>query len=199
MVRRGRSLGLQREIGQMAARAVFLDRDGILNLVELRGGKPYPPQQLTEDTITPGIGPALVRLKQRGFLLIVATNQPDVAAGRQSRAALDAFHALLRVRLPLDDIRVCMELDSPECRCYKPKPGMLLDAAQAHDIDLSASYMIGDRWRDVGAGKAAGCFSIFVDFGYEEQRPELPDAIVSDPLAAIEFVLSREQRLSKGI
>jgi len=176
----------------MSARAVFLDRDGILNRVELRGGKPYPPQQLTEDTITSGIGSALARLKQRDFLLIVATNQPDVATGKLSRAALEAFHALLRVRLPIDEIRVCMELDSPECRCYKPKPGMLLDAARAHDIDLSASYMIGDRWRDIGAGKAAGCFSIFVDFGYAEQRPEQPDAIVSDPLAAIELVLSRD-------
>lgn len=175
----------------MAPRAVFLDRDGILNRVELRGGKPYPPQLLTEDVITPGIGPALARLKQRGFLLIVATNQPDVVTGKQSKAALEAFHGLLKARLPLDEIRVCMELDSPECRCYKPKPGMLLDAAKAHGIDLSASYMIGDRWRDVGAGKAAGCFSIFVDYGYHEKRPDQPDAVVADPLAAIDFVLSR--------
>ncbi len=175
----------------MERRAVFLDRDGILNRVELRDGKPYPPRELTREIITPGIGPALARLKQKDFLLIVATNQPDVVTGKQSRAALEAFHALLKTLLPLDEIRVCMELDSPECRCYKPKPGMLLDAAKAHGIDLSASYMIGDRWRDVGAGKAAGCFSIFVDYGYHEKRPDQPDAVVADPLAAIDFVLSR--------
>lgn len=177
--------------GAPSRRAVFLDRDGILNRVELRGGRPYPPAELGAAVITPSIGPALSRLRQRGFLLIVATNQPDVATGKQSRAALEAFHDLLQTLLPLDEIRVCMELDSPECRCYKPKPGMLLDAAEAHGIDLSASYMIGDRWRDIGAGKAAGCFSIFVDYGYDEQRPDHPDAVVSDPLAAIELVLSR--------
>lgn len=161
-------------------RAVFLDRDGVLNRAVVREGKPYPPASLEEFEILPGVPEALEALAHSGFLLIVATNQPDVARGLQPRHVVEAMHQVLRDRLPLHDIKVCYEVDGPSNTCYKPKPGMLLDAACEYGIDLSNSYMIGDRWRDVGCGRAAGCFTIFIDRGYAERLRDEPDAVCAD-------------------
>jgi D-glycero-D-manno-heptose 1,7-bisphosphate phosphatase len=167
-------------------RAVFLDRDGVINRAFVRHGKPYPPVTLDEFEILPGVADALHALHEVGFLLIVATNQPDVARGLQQREVVEAMHQRLRDFLPLDDIKVCYEIDGPYCICYKPKPGMLLAAAGEHNIDLARSYMIGDRWRDVGAGNAAGCWTIFIDRGYAEPLTEAPDAVCTDlPAAAL--------------
>ena len=138
-------------------RAVFLDRDGVLNRPVVRNGKPYPPDTLEDFELLEGVPEALNSLSEKGFLLVVVTNQPDVARGTQSRDVVDQMHALLTQQLPIDDIRACFEEDSSSCRCYKPKPGMLIDAANELGIDLSSSYMVGDRWRDVGAGLNAGC------------------------------------------
>ena len=170
-------------------RAVFLDRDGVLNRTVVRDQKPYPPASLAEFEILPGVPEALVRLRHTGFLLIVATNQPDVARGMQRREVVEAMHRRLKDELPLDDIKVCYEEDGPSCTCYKPKPGMLLEAAREHNIDLSRSYMVGDRWRDVGAGKAAGCFTIFIDHGYGEPLRESPDATCADLQKATSIIL----------
>ena len=170
-------------------RAVFVDRDGVLNRAVMRDGKPYPPASLIEFEILPGVRETLLRLRDAGFLLIVATNQPDVAMGSQRREVVEAMHAQLMNQLPLDDIKVCWELDHPNCTCYKPKPGMLLAAAFERDIDLAHSYMVGDRWRDVGAGKAAGCFTILIDRGYAEPLHETPDATCADLQEAAAIVL----------
>lgn len=172
-------------------RAVFLDRDGVLNRAYLRDGKPVPPASLAEFELLPGVPEALGRLRDAGFLLIVATNQPDVAKGIQRREVVEAMHARLRAALPLDDIKVCWGLDGPECTCYKPKPGMLLEAAQEHDIDLSASYMVGDRWRDIGAGRAAGCYTILLGDGYGELIVPSPDAVCSDIEESAELIIGR--------
>jgi D-glycero-D-manno-heptose 1,7-bisphosphate phosphatase len=155
-------------------RAVFLDRDGVVNQSVVRDGKPYPPESVLEMRILPGVAESLAALREAGFLTIVATNQPDVATGKQSIDVVEAMHARLRAELPLDDIRVCYHRDADGCECRKPKPGMLLQAAREFGIDLSRSYMVGDRWRDVAAGQAAGCASFFVDYGYLEKRPEPP-------------------------
>ncbi len=170
-------------------RAVFLDRDGVLNKAFVRNGKPYPPATLDEFEILPGVAVALRTLSQAGFLLIVATNQPDVAREQQRREVVEAMHKTLRAELPLDDIKVCYEIESPSTTRYKPKPGMLLEAAHERGIDLSHSYMVGDRWRDVGAGKRAGCFTIFIDRGYAEPLVETPDAICTDLPQAAAFIL----------
>ncbi len=159
-------------------RAVFVDRDGVINEAEVRCGKPYPPPTLAALKIIPGVKDALSRLRRAGYLIIVVTNQPDVAAGRQSRDVVDAMHDALRGELDIDDIKVCFCVEGPHCECYKPKPGMLLEAAREWRIDLSRSYMVGDRWRDIGAGMAAGCYSIFIDKGYSEREPDAPDATV---------------------
>jgi D-glycero-D-manno-heptose 1,7-bisphosphate phosphatase len=161
-------------------RAVFLDRDGVLNRAEVRGGRPYPPASVDETKILPGVAEALTALREAGFLLIVVTNQPDVARGTQRREVVEAINAKLKAALPLDDFYVSYEDgDSPR---RKPNPGLLLEAAQAYQINLVASFMVGDRWKDVEAGRRAGCASVFIDLGYDEPRPEPPADYTADGL-----------------
>jgi D-glycero-D-manno-heptose 1,7-bisphosphate phosphatase len=178
-------------IDRKSRRAVFLDRDGVINRAIVRGGKPYPPASLDDLQIPPDVGAALERLRQAGYLRIVVTNQPDVARGTQTRAAVEDIHARLSSLLPIDEFRVCYHDDGDECDCRKPKPGLILAAAQAHNVDLHNSVMVGDRWRDVEAGEAAGCKTIFIDRGYAERRPEHPDAVVASVPEAVEWILSR--------
>jgi transaldolase len=154
-----------------ARRAVFLDRDGVLNRTVLRNGKPEPPAGLHQLEIIPDVPAALARLKAAGFRLVVVTNQPDVPRGYQTQAGVEAINAALQARLPVDEFRVCYHDDSHGCACRKPAPGLLLEAAAAAELDLSASFMVGDRWRDVEAGQRAGCPSLFIDYGYAEPRP----------------------------
>jgi len=176
-------------------RAVFLDRDGVINRSVVRDGRPYPPANLVDFEILPGVAEALFQLKDAGFMLVVATNQPDVGRGTQRRDIVEAMHARLLKELPIDDIKVCWELDSPQCTSYKPKPGMLLAAAEEHKINLASSYMVGDRWRDVGAGKAAGCFTIFIDRGYAETLRQTPDATCADLGEAATIILRHAKSL----
>jgi D-glycero-D-manno-heptose 1,7-bisphosphate phosphatase len=174
----------------MSRAAVFLDRDGVLNRAVVRDGKPFPPQTLGEFEILPGVESAVRRLKEEGFTLVLATNQPDVAKGIQTRATVDAMHDYLRSRVPLDAIKVCWCVEGPSCDCYKPKAGMLIDAAADLDIDLKRSFMVGDRWRDVGAGRNAGCFTIFIDRGYDETLRDKPDAVCADLGEAVSVILA---------
>jgi len=172
-------------------RAVFLDRDGVINRAFVRDGKPYPPSGPEELEILPGVPEALSRLSAAGFWLVVVTNQPDVARGKQSRETVETIHALLRNQLPIDEFRVCYHDDADCCHCRKPEPGMLLDAARDAQLDLSNSFMVGDRWRDIEAGKRAGCSTIFIDAGYEETRPDRPDMCVCSLSEATSWILSR--------
>lgn len=171
-------------------RAAFLDRDGTLIEATVRDGKPYPPSSVDDLIVLPGVPEALGRLRDAGFLLIVVTNQPDVARGTLPRDALDAMHRALQARLPIDDLRVCQHDDDDQCACRKPKPGLLLDAAREHGIDLSASVMIGDRWRDIDAGRNAGCRSVFIDYRYRETLRAQPDASVATFVEAADWVLT---------
>lgn len=156
----------------MVKRAVFLDRDGVINRANVQDGKPFPPKDLTELEILPGVADALQLLHKAGWLLIVVTNQPDVARGTTPLATVEAINDYLQYRLPIDEFLVCYHDDSDACRCRKPKPGALIAAAVAHEIDLSSSYMVGDRWKDIEAGQRAGCNTIFLDYGYKEKQPE---------------------------
>jgi D-glycero-D-manno-heptose 1,7-bisphosphate phosphatase len=151
--------------------AVFFDRDGVLNRACLRDGKPYPPQTLEEFEIVPDARESLTKLKRLGFLLIVVTNQPDIARGTQSQALIDEIHARLKSELPIDDLLVCPHDDRDACDCRKPRPGLLLSAARRHGIDLNRSFLVGDRWRDIDAGRAVGCATIMIDFAYKERGP----------------------------
>jgi D-sedoheptulose 7-phosphate isomerase len=176
-------------------RAVFLDRDGVLNKAIIRDGKPFPPSNESELELTPEAAVILAELRKNGFKLLVVSNQPDVARGSISRETVEKMNAKLVTALPIDDILVCYHTDSDNCECRKPKPGLLLTAAKAHHIDLAQSFMIGDRWRDVEAGKNAGCQSILIDFGYDEKRPDvLADARVESLRAAADWILHASPR-----
>jgi D-glycero-D-manno-heptose 1,7-bisphosphate phosphatase len=166
-------------------RAVFLDRDGVINRSEVRDGRPHGPQTLGQFVILPGAREAIETIRAAGYLVIVATNQPNIP-----RDMVEAMHAILRKNLKLDDIKVCTHIDADNCACRKPKPGLLLDAARERNIALARSWMIGDRWRDVEAGQAAGCRTVFIDHGYaREPRPHAPDVVVGSLLEAVPFVI----------
>jgi D-glycero-D-manno-heptose 1,7-bisphosphate phosphatase len=175
----------------MSVRAVFLDRDGVLNENLVRNNRPYAPRSLEEFRLLPGVEDAVKRLKAAGFLTIVVTNQPDVADGITPRAIVDAMHAELQQNLSLDDIKICFHNNADRCTCRKPLPGMLLEAAAERDIDLAGSYLIGDRWRDIKAGQAAGCHSIFIDYGFKQDEAVEPDATVRSLPEAVVYILAR--------
>ena len=178
---------------EIRKRAVFLDRDGVLNRPVVRDGRPFPPARLEEFELYPDAVNSCAQLKEAGFLLVVVTNQPDVGRGTQSREIVEAMHAQLRSAIPsLDAVEVCFHAGVAQgepCECRKPKPGMLLRAAAALDIDLSESFLIGDRWRDVDCAHAAGCRAVFIDHGYREILREKPEFTVSNLNDAVRAIL----------
>jgi D-glycero-D-manno-heptose 1,7-bisphosphate phosphatase len=176
-----------------ARRAVFLDRDGVLNRSVVRDGKAYPPDSVETLEILPGVPEALAALKAAGFLLLVVTNQPDVSKGIQTVNGVEAIHKRLRAELPLDDIFVCYHDEADACDCRKPAAGMLLRAAARYGLYLPFCFMVGDRWRDVDAGHRAGCRSILVDYGYAERGPSRePDATVRSLSQAADWILAQD-------
>lgn len=174
-------------------RAVFLDRDGVLNRGVTRDGRPWAPFSLSELEILPGVAEALASLRAAGFQLVIVTNQPDVARGFVTKAAVDTIHEYMRQHLALDEIRVCFHDDADGCACRKPKPGMIYAAAVEREIALARSFMIGDRWRDIGAGKAAGCRTILVNAMIEKTRVD-PDIELADLPAAASWILEQIAR-----
>lgn len=163
--------------------AVFLDRDGTLNVQVVRNGKPYPPQTVEEFHLFPDVPAACAQLAAAGFVLVVATNQPDVGRGTQSQTVVEAMHAKLQQFVPaIRRIEVCyapgVDKSQPPDRRRKPEPGMIFDAAQALGIDLARSWMVGDRWRDIDCGRRAGVRTVFIDFGYDETLRAAPDFTV---------------------
>jgi D-glycero-D-manno-heptose 1,7-bisphosphate phosphatase len=173
----------------VSGRAVFLDRDGVLNAAVVRDGRPYPPASASDLEILPGVRDALDELRRAGFVLLVATNQPDVGRGTQTREAVEAIHARLRAELPVDAIYCCYHDDADRCSCRKPAPGLLLDGARDWDVDVATSFMVGDRWRDIEAGAAAGCRTVFVDHHYRERQPQAFDIKVSSLAEAATWIL----------
>jgi D-glycero-D-manno-heptose 1,7-bisphosphate phosphatase len=174
-------------------RIVFLDRDGVINRATERDGKPYPPRVITDFEILPEVPAACKKLKAAGFLLVVATNQPDVGRGTLDQATVEKIHAYMVTQLPIDRVEVCYHPGQglSDCDCRKPRPGMLLRAARELNANLARCWMVGDRWRDVDAGHAAGCKTIFIDYGYSEELKQKPDFRAKNLLEAAEIILSK--------
>jgi len=172
--------------------AVFLDRDGTLNAAVVRDGKPYPPATVAELVLLPGVVEGCARLKAAGFALVVATNQPDVGRGTQSRERVEAIHARLGALLPIERVEVSYDPggEEPPSPFRKPAPGLLLRAARELGLDLARSWMVGDRWRDVDCGRNAGCRTVFIDCGYREQLRARPDFTAPGFAAAVDIILA---------
>ena len=177
-------------------RAVFLDRDGVINKPVVREGRPHPPAEVEDFELYQDVPTGCARLEAAGYLLVVVTNQPDVARKAQSRAVVDAMHRKMLDVLPqIARVEVCwhagVEWADP-CDCRKPQPGMVLRAAKALNIDLTQSFLIGDRWRDIDCGRSAGCRTVFIDRNYSETLKQPPDWTVQSFGQAIEVILRAE-------
>lgn len=184
------------EITKLKNVCVFLDRDGVLNKPVIRDGRPYSPARVEQFELYDDVLSGCKRLKEAGFLLVVVSNQPDVARGTQSRATVETINKRLADAISvLDHFETCFhagEEYGDRCNCRKPKPGMLFHAARLMNIDLSHSYLIGDRWRDVDCAKAAGCRAIFIDHGYTEPLRQAPEVTVSNFDEAVTAILNSQ-------
>jgi D-glycero-D-manno-heptose 1,7-bisphosphate phosphatase len=176
--------------------AVFLDRDGVLNRAIVRNRLPYPPAGIAELALVDGALEACRLLRDAGLPLIAVSNQPDIARGTTTSETVDAVNTWLMKRLPLDDIRICPHDDHDSCSCRKPKPGLLLNAAAELEINLPASIMVGDRWRDIEAGKRAGCRTVWIDCDYDERKPAAPDFRSTSLLSATDWII---ESVRKGV
>jgi D-glycero-D-manno-heptose 1,7-bisphosphate phosphatase len=169
--------------------AVFLDRDGVLNQTVLRDGVPHPPASLTDLVVTPDAEAACRAFRRAGLLLIVVTNQPDLARGTADRETVDAINDRLRRHLGLDDVFVCAHDDADGCACRKPRPGLLLAAADRWNVRLDCSVMVGDRWRDVEAGRRAGCATVLLPGDHDENLPMGADQVAANLREAVPWIL----------
>lgn len=152
----------------MKEKAIFLDRDGVINKVIFRDGKPCSPRILEEFVFNGGIKEAIHKMKELGYRVFVVSNQPDIARGMISQEFLDRMNQEIWQEVPVDDIFICPHDDHHDCSCRKPKPGLLLEAAKKWKIDLLSSFMIGDTWKDMEAGKRAGCRTILLETPYNQ-------------------------------
>jgi D-glycero-D-manno-heptose 1,7-bisphosphate phosphatase len=170
--------------------AVFLDRDGVLNHTIVRRGIPHPPDDVAACVLLPGVRQACQLLTSAGYVLLVVTNQPDVARGRQCRARVERINAWLQYTLPIQQVLTCYHDTADRCVCRKPKPGLLLQAAQRWGITLPQSFMVGDRWSDVEAGRAAGCTGVLIERAYSERDRCQPAWVARDLLAAVDIIMT---------
>ena len=177
----------------MSGRAAFLDRDGVLVETLVRDGRAHAAVTLAQFRICPEAREQVGRLRAVGLRPIVFTNQPEVARGTLSPETLEIMHARLRETVGVDDILVCVHTDGEGCACRKPRPGMLEAAARTWGLDLTASFMVGDRWRDIDAGRAVGCYTVLIERPYSECR--VADARVADLAGALDAVLARIEDL----
>lgn len=170
-------------------RAVFLDRDGVINRSRVISGTPTPPRNVEEVEILEGVVDAIKLLKNHYFVPVVVTNQPDVARGIITKEQVESLNTFIGIRTGIEYFYSCFHDDTDSCSCRKPYPGLIHQASAELNLDVSKSYMVGDRWRDVEAGQSAGCDSYFIDYSYNEKRPELPYVGVSSLLEAAQKII----------
>jgi D-glycero-D-manno-heptose 1,7-bisphosphate phosphatase len=172
-------------------KAVFFDRDGVLNRLVLRDGRHVSPRSVEEFQLYAEAAAAAADLRANGFLVFLVSNQPDVARGALSTADLDRMTAMLRKEVHLDGVAICTHDDRDACRCRKPAPGMIVDLAREWGVDLDRSFIVGDSWRDMEAGRGAGCTTILVARdGTENGTQPASDARVRDLDAAVQYIVS---------
>ena len=168
-------------------KAIFFDRDGVLINAPLdKDNKPLSINKLSEVQLCKGIEDVCNKYKN-SFLLIMITNQPDFKRKKNTKKNIMEVNNYLKKKLKLKDIFVCYESDD-SCFFRKPNPGMLLEAKKKYNIDMDKSYFIGDRWRDIDAGKSISCKTIFIDRKYNEKLNFKPDFKVTSLKEVMEII-----------
>lgn len=142
--------------------AVFIERDGVLNLPKVEGQFQIAPRTFDELVLNRAAIQALQELKAAGHLLIATTNQPGISRGHILRREIDLMHLRIQKVFPLDDIFMCLHDEGDRCPCRKPKPGLFREAAFKWQINLDHSFVISDKWQDAKAAQNAGCTSILI-------------------------------------
>ena len=175
-------------ITMMTNQAIFLERDGILNLPEIHEQHQITPATVTRLKINHSAQPVLKKLKAPGFLLIATTNQPGLTNGTVSRLELDRMHDLLQHCFQLDDIMVCPHEEGDDCPCRKPKPGLLTEASFKWRINLEQSFVISDKWQDARAAREVGSFSMIVKSPWAGSGHH--DFVVPDLASVVDKILS---------
>ena len=170
----------------MSQKTIFLDRDGVINKIVFREGRPTSPRHIDEFEIEADVDDSLKRLHAAGFMLFVVTNQPELARGLLTAESLRLMTERITGTLVIDDIRVCPHDDHDGCSCRKPQPGMLVQLARDYDLALEESYIVGDTWKDTLAGRSAGCRSIILDRPYN--RDDLADTRVANLTRAVDLI-----------
>ena len=158
--------------------AIFFDRDGVLIEAPIINGLPKSSKKLNEIKLCDGIISVCQYFKKK-YKLIMITNQPDFERGLNSKKNILEINSFLKEKLSLDDIYVCFS-DDDKSFDRKPNPGMLVKASQKHSIKPKTSYFVGDRWKDVEAGKKFGCKTIFIDRKYDEKLRIYPDYVIEN-------------------
>jgi D-glycero-D-manno-heptose 1,7-bisphosphate phosphatase len=172
-------------------KAVFLDRDGVLNPVVMRDGVVSSPWSRSEFSIPPEAVRLCDALRNEGWLIIVVTNQPDVARANLPAEELEAMHAEIQRVLYPDAIEVCTSGDDSDRR-RKPNPGMLIDAARTLGIDLGASWMLGDSRKDIDAGRAAGVRTMLLATPYNSAVRDIAEFDASSLVEAAAVIINSE-------
>jgi D-glycero-D-manno-heptose 1,7-bisphosphate phosphatase len=173
-------------------RAAFLDRDGVLNRAILIDGIPKPPTYVSDVEILPGVIEAIQILKNHDFVVVVVTNQPDVARGVTTQSQVESINAFIGVVTGIKHFYTCFHDDPDLCNCRKPAPGLIYSASQELGINVHDSFMVGDRWRDISAGQAAGCQTFFIDYSYSELKPKMPYRKVFSLLEAVNLMVGEK-------
>jgi len=179
-------------------KAAFLDRDGVINRKAPNEDEYIVSWEDME--MLPGVAKAITLLNRAGFLVIVVSNQRSVAKGLITDEELSLMHKqmceeLARAGATIHGVYYCPHELEPPCDCRKPQPGLLLQAARTYDIDLSASWMIGDSDKDVEAGKAAGCRTVRVLRSHEAEN-RTADGVARSLLDATYQILKRGESIS---
>ena len=173
----------------MQNKAVILDRDGVINEVNLINSLPHPPASIADLIIIAGVEEAIMKLKQNGFLIFCLTNQPDVARGQTPRHKVDEINEKITAMIGIDELYTCFHDDDDKCICRKPKPGGIHYFIDKFNLNLRQTYMVGDRWKDIDAGNAAGCKTIYIESDYAEPEPQSFDFSCKSLFAATEYIL----------
>lgn len=165
--------------------AAFLDRDGVINASLIKENTPCPPGDISEVEILPGVREAIDILFLNNYLPVVITNQPDISRGTRKLCDVQSINDYIGRETGVSNFYICPHDELDQCSCRKPKPGLIEVAVAELEIDLSKSFLVGDRWRDIEAGQSAGLPSFFIDYSYHESQPKLPFTRVTSLLEAV--------------